>query len=944
MKLFRRYLPVVLVLLQLTASAQSYTLSGSVTDTLNANRLPNASVTLIRAADSILETFGRTGQDGRFLLQTPNPGDYLIMITFPGFADFIDKVAVGGTTTIELGTIPMITKSHLLSEFVLKQQLGAIKIKGDTTEYMADSFLVRENATVEELLRKLPGLQVSKTGEVTAQGEKVQKILVDGEEFFTDDPAVVTKNLQAKTVESVQVYDKKSDQAIFTGIDDGIREKTINLKLKENMKKGFFGKVVAGGGTDGYFENQGMLNAFKGKRKISVFGIMANTGRVGLGWQDADRFGAGGDGRTTVVQDGEIITYSTADEDGGFGGRYNGRGLPAAWTGGLHYSNKWLEDKLHLSSNYRFARQHVETVNNNINEMNLADTRIYTSDNNAGFQSRDRHRADALFEWNRDSTSRLKLTANSGHIHNISKTAGIQETRTETGATLNDNHTSQNNDELSRYVNANLDWQKKLAKKGRTLSVSIEEQYRETSGNNHIASTLNYYNQGIPGLVDSTTINNQQKDNYTENFRLTGRASYTEPLSKILFLELNYAATINNSNSRRYSYEKSATGYFDSLNHLFSSNYDFNIFTHTGGSNLRFVYKKFNFSVGGAVSSTQFVQQDLLNNSYSHTRQFTNFFPRASFSFRPPGKQTSFSVRYNGSTAQPSIEQIQPLRQNTDLLNEAIGNPSLRQKFTHNISANYNDYKVFTSVYRYAGVGMNVVDDDISRAETINAGGKRIYQYVNIDGNYSGWAYGGFGKDLRKLNLRVGVNLNANISRRNNIVNGQKNRSDNNSYGVGLNINYDKEKLLDIYYGPSINYNSNNSTINTTVTNYWSFNQDLNVSVQLPLKFEIGTEIEWYIRQQVTAFDRNNDVFRWNAWVGKKFLKSDALELRASVFDILNQNIGFQRYGYGNTVSEQNYNTIQRYGMLSLIWNFTKTITGKENGKEEEDNGIIIIE
>ncbi|MBS1688857.1 MAG: carboxypeptidase regulatory-like domain-containing protein, partial [Bacteroidetes bacterium] len=280
-------------------TGQSYTIKGSISDTLNSTHLPNASVTLLRASDSIMETFTRTDDNGAFELHPDTAGRFLIMITFPGFADYVDIVKIKDDHTLELGDIPMISRSHLLKEVVFSQQIAAIKVKGDTTEYMADSFKVKDNATVEELLKRLPGIQVDKDGKIVAQGEKIEKILVDGEEFFSDDPAVVIKGLQAKTVEKVQVYDKKSDQAEFTGIDDGQKTKTLNLELKDDMKKGYFGKIDAGGGTDGYFEDQAMINAFKGKRQLSAFGIMSNTGRVGLGWADRDKFSSG-NGTTTV--------------------------------------------------------------------------------------------------------------------------------------------------------------------------------------------------------------------------------------------------------------------------------------------------------------------------------------------------------------------------------------------------------------------------------------------------------------------------------------------------------------------------------------------------------------------------------------------------------------------------------------------------------------------
>lgn len=945
MKLYRPFLSLIAIILSVVSiKAQPFSVKGVVTDTLNANRLHYSTITLIRAKDSILETFTRTKEDGSFQLQVKNPGSYIIMVTYPSFADYIDILILDKKKEVDLGVIPMVSKSHLLNEFVLKQQIAAIKIKGDTTEYVADSFKVRENATVEELLKKLPGIQVNKNGEVVAQGEKVQKILVDGEEFFTDDPAVVTKSLQAKAVDKVQVYDKKSDQAIFSGIDDGTREKTINLKLKDNMKRGYFGKVVAGGGTDGFFENQAMLNAFKNKRKFSVFGIIANTGKIGLGWQDADKFGGGNGSVTEFTEDGTMISYYSSDDDDDFqswGGTYNGQGLPTAWTGGAHYSNKWLEDKLHLSTNYRYAKQNIETDNNNITELNLDSTRIYTNEKKNTFFSGERHRVDALYEWKTDSTSQLKLTANAGYQQSTKTIQDYTETVNADGEKLNDNTSSQKNDATTKSVNATLNWQKKFAKKGRTAVVTIDEKYRENDGTGYVNAALNYYSFSDPALIDSTRHNDQLKENYSKSFQLTGKVSYTEPLSKTLFLEVNYAGALNNNTSRKLSYDKSAaTDNYDSLNYLYSSNYDFDVFTNTGGSNLRLVLKQINITVGGAISNTQFTQKDLLGNTYSYNRNFTNFFPKAAFIFRPKGKQASFSVNYNGSTQQPSINQIQPLRQNMDLLNESIGNPDLKQEFDHSLNLRYNNYKILSGTYTYGGGGINFVNNDISQSQTINAGGKRVYQYINVNGNYNGWLYVGYGMDLKKLDMRVAIRGNANISHVNNYINGQKNVSNNNSYTLGFDWNYDKEKKFNIWYNPSVTFNNNTSTINTNSTNYWSFENQLNASFELPWKLEIGTDVDWYIRERVAGFDRNNNVFRWNAYVSKKLLKGDALEIRASAFDILNQNLGFSRYGSGNTITEQNYNTIRRYGMLSLIWNFTKTAAGVP---QQEGGDMIIV-
>lgn len=910
---------LVLMAIALQAKSQSQTIhiKGKVVDTLNETSLKMASVSLLRASDSILVKFGRSDAQGMFDLTLREPGKYIALVTFPSFADYVDVLDVPAKPEMDLGVIPMVTKSHLLSEFVLKQQLGAIKIKGDTTEYVADSFNVRDNATVADLLKKLPGIQINKNGEVVAQGETVKKILVDGEEFFTDDPAVVTKSLQAKAIDKVQVYDSKSDQAAFTGIDDGVREKTINLQLKDEYKRGYFGKVTLGGGTEGFHQNEAMLNLFKGKRKLSVFGIAANTGKVGLNWQDRDKFGGGND--MEYSEDGFMYSFSSGEDDESWNGTYNGQGLPAAWTGGLHYSNKWLADKLRVSSNYRGAKQNLETVGGTLTQYNLAGQQYYTDERNTSFNTSERHRGDGLMEWKPDTTSNLKLTANAGTTHSKTTKGATTISRDTSGNIFNENYNNNFTDATTNSLNTQLSYRKRFAKKGRTIALTTDQSYRATNSESQFLSTtiIRAGNTSIPTNFD------QKKQNESSKFQLNGNLTYTEPISKVMFVELTYGLTVNNSNAKRLSFNKDNTdGSYRDLDSTFSSDYDFDVTTHKGGGALRFVFKKVTISGGGSIAATRFRQDDKLFTR-DFDRRFTNFFPRANIKWKM-SQQRSLSVNYNGSTQQPTIDQIQPLQQNTDPLNITVGNAALRQEFEHSINANFNDYKVLSGTYIYSGVTANFVQDAISNAQTIDAARVRKYQYINVDGNYNGYLYGGMGKQIRKLEMRVGFNTNINVSRNNTIVNGAKNRSDNNSFTLGLNISKEKEDAFEISYNPSVTFNNNTSSVNNTTTNFFTYNQEIQIVVELPHHFEVGTDVDWNIRQRVAAFDRNNNVFKWNAYVSKKFLKNEQLELRAYMNDMLNQNLGFSRFGTGNTVTEQNYNTIRRYGMLSLVWNFTK--------------------
>ena len=932
-------LAIVLAVCSVHASfAQSHTIKGSVSDTLNVLPLQQASVVLIRTKDSVIESFTRTKDDGTFKLSVATEGKYIVRVTFPSFADYEDVINVKKATT-DLGAIPMISKEHLLKEVILTQQMSAIKIKGDTTEYMADSFKVKENANVEDLLKRLPGIQVDKNGQITAQGETVQKILVDGEEFFSDDPKVVTQGLQANAIQKVQVYDKKSDQTEFTGIDDGQKTKTINLELKEDKKKGYFGKIDAGGGTDGYFQDQGMINAFKAKRQISAFAIMSNTDKVGLGWQDNDKFGSG-NGVTEISDDGGIMTTftSNSDEDfNGWDGSYNGQGLPKTWTGGVHYADKWNEDKDHVTGNYRYAMQDVEIEGNTTTQYILGkDTSSINNQHKNQFSKGERHGIDAMYEWKIDSTATLKLTANGGY--KSTQTLSQYHTITSFLADTSDINVNTNDRTISStayasFLNSDLLFRKKFAKKGRTLSVDVKENYKDSKSTGQL-------NSNTQSAFGTDSVIDQRKVNATNTLAFAAKAVYTEPLSKVAYLELNYGVTVNNSNSQNLSYDApQGTASFDSLDKYYSSNYKYNILSNAAGLNFKFVYKKVNFNFGSDISNASYLQTDLLNGDSTHRYNYVNLFPRAAFNYKI-SQQSNLKFLYQGSSQQPSITQIQPLRQDTDPLNITVGNPNLKQEFINKFTLQFNDYKVLTNRYIYAHVGLTTINDGISTNQTTSPLGVNTTQYINVNGEYNGYGYAGVGFKLKKLDVNTGVQINSSVNHVISIINGVTNTSNNNSIGAGPYFNYYKQDKYDFSLSPSVSYDNNTATISTFSTSYWVFNTSFNGSVELPKKFHVGSDVEVMIRQKTVVFTSNNNVVKWDAYAGWKFARKDQLEIRATVNDILNQNIGYSRTASGAIITQSNYNTIRRYGMLSLIWNFTHTPAGAPAPPE---GGMMII-
>lgn len=925
---------ISLITLSVTnAFAQPFTIKGNVTDTVTNSPLHYASITILHAEDSVLETFTRTREDGTFQLQVSEKGQYIIMSVFPGFAEYVDKIDVNSNK--DLGLVPMTSKTHLLQEFVYTDQYAAIKVKGDTVEYIADSFKVKDNATVESLLKKLPGLQVDKDGNIQAHGQKVEKLLVDGEEFFTDDPAVVSKSLQAKAVDKVQVFDKKSDEAEFTGIDDGQTTRTVNLQLKDNMKRGYFGKVVAAGGkgeVQNYFENQAMFNAFKGKRKLSAFGIVANTGKIGLGWDERDKFGGGNN--TTVNDDGSVTTYYSSDDElfDSWDGQYNGRGYPKAWTGGLHYSNKWNEDKHHLGGNYRYAKQNIESINNTLTQYILPNSEYFQDIQQDEFKTGQRHKVDGLYEYKLDSLSDIKFNASGDYTNSQNRSNYAQSSFEADGDTLNTIDRQVRKEATKKRFDGSLLYRKKFNKKRRTLTTSLSGQYVESDATGFTLSNIR------SSLGDSTI--DQQKKNINESLTLNGYTNYTEPLSDVMAISVNYRLNVNNSTANRNTFNKGIApptegqDAYTELDSTFSNNYAYNIVTHTGGTTLSFDYKDLDFSFGGAIGNTNFHQLDLMADT-TFDYNVINFFPRATLRYKI-SKQTNIRFNYDGSTNQPTIQQIQPLRDNTDPSNIAIGNAGLTQEFRHSFRANLHDYKVLSGRWIWMSVNYSLTDDAITRSETIDTStGLRTYQYENTDGNYSAGSYFGIGKRIVKLNMRVGGGGSFRLSRVNTIVNNVKNTSNFNSYSGRFNIGYDtKDEKFEISFNSNFTYNDNSSSISTQATSYWTTEQGFEFEYELPWKLEIGSDINWFIRQRTEVFDRNNNVLKWNAHLSKKFLKNEELELRASVFDILNQNLGFNRFAANNYITENSYNTIRRYGMISLIWNFTKMGAG---GEPEQD-------
>lgn len=912
------FLLSALSLLGLSQLRAQTILKGRLVDSSSNTTLTNASITVLNAKDSFLYSFIRSNAAGAFSMALPDTGRYVLLVEYPDYGNYVE-IFHTGKKSIDLGNINLRSKVQILKDVIVKSGGAPIRIKGDTTEFTADSFKVQANASVEDLLKKLPGIQVDKDGKITAQGQSVKKVLVDGEEFFGDDPTLVTKNLRADMIDKVQVYDKKSDQATFTGIDDGVKDKTINLKIKEDQKKGAFGKISAGVGNKGFHESQAMFNKFKNKEKIGFFGIIANTGKAGLGWQDNQSYGSGNN--SNADDNGVTIDIgNSSNDDIGWNGNFSGQGIPLIQTGGLHYDNKWDADKYAINGNYKIANLSVAGNSQTISQNNLPGN-IQYSNSSQDFKNKSlRNKLNGTFEVQLDSSSSLKVYAEGSLNHKDVFSDYTASTQRENNSLLNNSERKIANTGNNNDFNSTILWRKKFRKKGRTLSFNLDEKYNANDMDGTLYSSNNFYN--TTGALDSTSLIDQRKSDNGNTLTFDTKLTYTEPLSKVSSLIANYGIVTSNSQSDRLSYNPSTPNVYDVLDSTFSNRFTFDQFMHRTGLSYNYSKGKTIFNFGSNVGFNKFD----LKNQFTHTtlhRNFVNWYPQATFKYSFTS-QKRLTVSYNGTASQPSIAQIQPFRSNTDPLNVYVGNENLKPSFQNKVEINYFTYQMLSNTYFGMYSFYNQTERDITtNTQTDFTTGKNTYQYVNVNGNYMATVVAFYGKKITKWDAQLNASLSGTLNNNINFVNDEKNTGKNNSYGLQLGMNKSKENKYDIGLNGSVNYNVYKSSLQTASNNnYWSYTLTPNADLLLPARFQLHTDLNYSFQQKTSTFGENISIPIWNAWLGKKFFKNDALLIKFGGNDLLNKNTGFSRYQNNNIITQNMYSTIRRYFMLTAVWNF----------------------
>jgi hypothetical protein len=915
-------LTVFLIFFAFDASAQSnYSVKGTIVDTVEKINLHSSAVSVLQAKDSILVKFCFTDAQGAFALNGLIKGKYILLVSTPDYADYVEPFSLDSANqSHDFGRLKVTPKARLLKEVIIKGTASQMKIKGDTTEFNAKAYVIQPNAKVEDLLKQLPGITVDKDGKITAEGQTVSKVLVDGEEFFGDDPTLVTRNIRADMVDKIQLYDKKSDQAAFTGVDDGKTQKTINVKLREDKKKGIFGRVQAGDGPEGIYQGELLFNAFKNKEKFSVYGTMGNNGKVGLSWDEDQKYGTGG--QVDVNDNGVSVNTQSPDDLDVFSGLYFGQGFPLSRMGGVHYDTKWDNDKQSVNANYKIESLRLTGTTDVSTQSNYPGVIQDGSSDQTYNNSMLRQKLSLIYNAKLDTASNLKISVD-GSLRNSTTHNTYTMADTLNGALVNAATRQLNNTVDQRAFNGSAFYTHKFRKPGRTLSLLVAESYSQSKANGSLNSNINYYNgpQPADSIINELKTNNLQSSIFNTNL------TYSEPFTKTLTLVVNYGIGMNNASANRSTFDGSAPNVLVSD---LSSDYEFNQFLNHVGGILNYKKGKTVINFGTHLTEDHFHQVDEFTGDVNN-RNFLDWAPQAHFEYRF-SQMKSIQLDYKGTTTQPTLEQLQPLKSDINPLNIIVGNPNLTPSFTNAFNFNYRSYKVISDQFFGVYGNYTFITNPIVNHININPAGESVSQYFNLANKQSVNFYGGFNfgrkiESLGGLNTGIGFNVNGNSGY--NYSNDSLNMSKNYVFNPVINLGMFKQKKIEMGFNGGPTYTISETSLARNVNNNgWGARAGLDGTIYLPGKFQIGTYSDYQYSAATASFHQNYSRVNFSAFIIKTFLKNDNLMVELWGNDLLNQQSGFSRVATANMITQTVSNTLKRYFMLTINYDFTKMSAG----------------
>lgn len=933
----KRITPLLLLIICMAlpgfVQAQTAQIIGTVIDSTSKSPVVGAYVAVTKTTPDAKPEYVTTDVNGKFAI-TVTQESYRVKVSYLSYNDSQRTVHVVGNVQ-DAGTFLLTEAVANLNEVKVVGAVTPMEQKGDTTQFNAAAFKTNPDATTEDLIQKMPGITVT-NGTVTAHGETVNRVLVDGKPFFGDDAALTLKSLPAEIVDKIEVFDKLSDQAQFTGFDDGSGQKTINIVTKSNRKVGQFGKVFAGYGLDDRYQAGGNVSFFNKNQRISIIGLTNNINQQNFSSQDllGVSGASGGGGGNRGGGGGSAGNFLVGQQSG----------LTGTNSFGLNYANKFGE-KVDVSGSYFFNR----TSNNNFQTTNedYYGKQLYKETNNSG-STNINHRLNFRVEYAIDKKNMLIFTPRLSFQNNQSGTLKNGLTNLGDGTPLNSTNIDKSSENHGYNFTNDLLFRHAFEKKGRTLSFNFNTQINDKDGSGKLYSKNQYFsNLEVPG----DTID-QRSYTSSNAVVLGGNFIYTEPISSTGQLQFNYGLTVSNSNSDKETYNNTRIDEeaYTQLDTLLSNSFDNRYTTNRAGLSYRYRKNNWSANLGMDFQNTGLYSEQLSPVVGKVDQSFTNFLPNLMLTYRSK-EGTQFRTFFRSSTNQPSISQLQNVVDNSNPLSLTAGNPNLKQEYRNNLNMRYSiaganrpfslNAMIFLTQTNNAIVNSTFIAQELT---TLPSGivlekGAKLTAPINVDGSWNARALLTYGKPVSKIKLNVNLTSGFNYVRSPGMINNIANFSNTYAYSQGLVLSSNVSENLDFTASYSGNYNVVRNSIQPNLNNNYYTSS-------------ITARVNWIFGKGfVLASDVNNQSYRglgagfnqnftlWNASVGKKFLKNNAGELKLTVFDILKQNNSIARNVTETYVQDVTSRVLTQYAMLTFTYtlrNFGKMPTRDNSERRRE--------
>ena len=907
MKSGKCLLMLLMILFSPMAFAQQsgVNVTGSVVEQGSDTPIEQATVRLLNVKDSAMVRGVVSARNGSFTLKNVKKGSYLLHITFIGYDPLYQPLQITGKKNpVNVGKLELSDGAIELGEAVVIGKAPEVTVRNDTVEYNADSYKVTEGSVLEDLLKKMPGVEVDSEGKITVNGKEVKKVMVDGKEFFSDDPKVASKNLPAKMIDKLQVLDKKSDMAQMTGFDDGEEETVINLTVKPGMKQGWFGNAYGGYGSKDRYEGNAMVNRFVNNDQITFMGGTNNTNNMGFSDLASTMFSGmgGGGGRR-----------------GGFGA---GSGITSSGNAGLNFSKEFKPDKLTLGGNTRYSHSDNDARSKSDRQNILPGDSSYYDNSEAMSRTKsDNFGVDFRLEWKPDTMTQLIFRPSFSLSHSMNDNFSDATTLDNERDTVNTNKSSNYSESNGYNLNASIDFSRKLNNKGRVFSATLSGGNSDSYSDGMNRSDIVYFNQ-TDALKNSIIDQRSRYDNKGFNYR--AYVSWVEPIGHNNFIQATYSISQRKQEALKNVYNQDADGIYNVLDSAYNQSYRNNFISQRASLSFKSQRAKFNYTIGlnldpSYSSSENFVGDTTLSKI---TRKVVNLSPMAQFNYMFD-KRTNLRIMYNGRTSQPSMTQLQPVADISDPTNITIGNPDLNPRYTNNVFIRFQQFTPEKQrAFMIMANGSYIINDIVSYTSYNQETGVKTTTYKNVNGNYSGNVRMMLNTPLKNKKFSINSMTMASFANSNGYINEEKNTNRNLILSERGGIDF-RSSYLDLGVNGNIRYNAtSNSLQKENNQNTFNYGAGGYTTIYLPLNFKIESDVNWSTNSGYGDGFKQNEVL-WNASASKSFLKNNQGTLRFKIYDILQQRSNISRSVTASYIQDSEYNTLGSYFMVHFIYRFS---------------------